>query len=157
MYSYAVIRLYMSFEHLMLQALVGAVNNNTATLSARTGISFPKHLTHEVCEYLIAGDGYFDFKGRSGLIQRLKEFVPEGHYLVRVAGDQKYKAALDYLSVLRNYAAHGSEIAKKRAKAVLNTKKFASAGAWVRIQGRFGGLTARLIDLAREIEAGAPY
>jgi len=54
-YDYAIIRLYREFETLMLQALVGAINNDTSTISDRTAVPFPKHLTDEVCEFLIAG------------------------------------------------------------------------------------------------------
>ena len=64
----AIIRFYRAFESLMLDALVGALNNDTSTLSTRTGFSFPKHLTDEVCRFLVTGRGYFDFKGRDGLI-----------------------------------------------------------------------------------------
>src|SRR5712692_9764090 len=83
-HDYSVIRLYRSFETLMLDTLVGAINNDTATISDRTGIRFPKHLTDEVCEYLLIGDGFFDFRGRDGLIATLKEFVPDDHYLVEI-------------------------------------------------------------------------
>lgn len=53
LHNYGIIRLYREFESLVLDALVGAINNNTATFSATTGIEFPKHLTDEVCEFLI--------------------------------------------------------------------------------------------------------
>jgi hypothetical protein len=68
----AIIRLYRAFESLMLDALVGALNNDTSTLSTRTGFSFPKHLTDEVCRFLVTGRGYFDFKGRDVLIKALQ-------------------------------------------------------------------------------------
>ena len=63
-YEYAVIRLYRNFENLMLECLVGALNNDTGTLTEKTGFKFPDHLTDEVCEYIVTGDGYFDFRGR---------------------------------------------------------------------------------------------
>ena len=68
----------------MLDTLVGALNNDTSTLSTRTGFSFPKHLTDEVCRFLVTGRGYFDFKGRDGLIKTLKQYLPDDHYLVEV-------------------------------------------------------------------------
>lgn len=75
-YDFAIIRLYREFEDLMLEALIVAINNDTATISQRTGLVFPKHLTDEVCEFLILGTGYFDFKGRDGLLRKLQEFLP---------------------------------------------------------------------------------
>ena len=70
-YEYGIIRLYREFEAMMLAALVGAINNDTQTVSARTAIAFPKHLTDEVCEFLITGNGYFNVRGRAGLIDTL--------------------------------------------------------------------------------------
>ena len=48
LYSYAIIRLYREFESLVLDALVGAINNDTTTVSTTTGVKFPKHLSTEV-------------------------------------------------------------------------------------------------------------
>src|SRR6266511_1611586 len=79
----AIIKLSVYFEHLMLEALVGAINNDTTTVSSSVGIPFPKHLTDEICEYLVTGGGYFDFRGRDGLIKLLRRFVPEDHYLLQ--------------------------------------------------------------------------
>lgn len=115
LYDYAIIRLYKEFEGLMLDVLVGAVNNDTSTLADTTGVSFPKHLNSGVCEFLIVGTGYFDFNGRSGLIKTLKSFLPEGHYLRMIIGDSKYKQTLDQLIALRNFAAHGSTKSKRAA------------------------------------------
>ena len=58
-HEYAIIRLYREFEDMILNSLIAAINKNTSELSNTTGISFPKHLTDEVCEYIIVGDGYF--------------------------------------------------------------------------------------------------
>lgn len=69
-YDYAVIKLYREFESLMFDALVGAINNDTATLAASTGHNFPKHLSEDICRFLVTGSGYFDFRGREGLIRR---------------------------------------------------------------------------------------
>ena len=32
----------------------------------------------------MTGRGYFDFKGRDGLIKTLKQYLPDDHYLVEV-------------------------------------------------------------------------
>src|SRR5690242_526787 len=82
LHNYAIIRLYREFESLILDALVGAINNDTSTISTKTGVEFPKHLNESVCEFLVTGTGYFDFKGRPGLIHIFKQFLPDAHYLV---------------------------------------------------------------------------
>src|ERR1035437_1028973 len=68
------IKLEAEFEHLVLQGLVGAINNDTSLLTSTTDVAFPRHLTDEVCEFLVVGHGYFDFRGRDGLIKTLKQY-----------------------------------------------------------------------------------
>jgi hypothetical protein len=156
-YEYGIIRLYREFEIMMLDALVGAINNNTKTISERTGISFPAHLTDEVCEYLIVGNGYFDFKGRDGLIKTLKNYVPSNHYLVRIVKKEKYKKPLENISLLRNLATHKSKLAKARAKEAIGQIRMPEAGVWLKNQQRLENMIILLKDLAKEIHRSAPY
>lgn len=57
------IKLSAQFEHLVLDGLVGAINNDTSLLTATTGVAFPRHLTDEVCEFLVVGRGYSISRG----------------------------------------------------------------------------------------------
>jgi hypothetical protein len=157
LYNYGIIRLYREFESMMLAALVGAINNDTATVSGATGVHFPRHLTDEVCQFLITGPGYFDFKGRSGLIRLLKGFVPDNHYLVTAIKRPTYKDALERLSTLRNFAAHGSGSSKRAALAAIGGERIESSGAWLKRGDRFKAIVERLKALATEIENDAPF
>lgn len=156
-YEYAVIRLYREFEKLMLDALVGAMNNDTSLLEETLGFRFPKHLTDEVCEFLVTRGGYFDFKGRDGLIDTLKKFVPGDHYLIETVTRAEYRRSLELLSTLRNYSAHDSEQAKRRARDATGMLKIGSAGSWLKTAGRFDQLLDSLGELAGELEQRAPY
>lgn len=153
----ATIRLYRAFENLVLQALVGAINNDTSTLSDKTGFDFPKHLTDEVCEFIIVGNGYFDFRGRPGLIRTLKQYVPNDHYLIEVIKQSKYKDTLEKLVALRNFAAHSGPVAKRAALTAVNQKRMGSAGSWLKTQNRFNVLCVKIHALAAELERRAPY
>jgi hypothetical protein len=156
--DYAVILLYGAFETMMLSALAGSINNDSTTISERLGIKFPKHMSEDVCIYLIKGTGYFDFKGRSGLIKMIKEYVPESHYLLDNVKDDKFKEPLERLCALRNFAAHrDSEKARDAAAKAVGQEKIGSAGGWLRIHDRFKGLCESLNKLAQKIEADAPY
>jgi len=157
LYGYAIIKLYKAFEGLILDALVGAVNNDTSTIAATTDVQFPKHLTDEVCEFLITGTGYFDFKGRSGLIRTLKSFVPDTHYLVAIVRKSAYKDALDRLVALRNFAAHESSSSKRAALEAIGQERISTSGSWLKRQGRFGVISESLRALALEIHNAAPY
>ena len=145
------------FENLILEVLVGAINNDTTTISDTLGVSFPRHLTDAVCRYMITGPSYFDFKGRDGLIKRVKQYVPANHYLLPVLRDQKYKVPLERLCTLRNLAAHGSPQSKKAALEAVGQKRIGSAGSWLKCQGRFSLLIGKLRQLAQDIDAVAPY
>lgn len=155
-YEYAIIRLYREFEVMILNSLVAAINVNTLELSKSTSIKFPKHLNREVCEYIIVGDGYFNFTGRDGLIRNLQKFVPKDHYLVEIIKKNEYKISLDHLSAFRNFAAHDSVPSKKKALKAADAERIASAGAWLKTQDRFRELCNKIEQLAGEIRNNAP-
>lgn len=156
-YEGAIIRLYRAFENLMLDAIVGAINNDSATLSSTTGVTFPKHLNRDVCEYIVIGSGYFDFKGRDGLIKALKQFVPANRYILDTVKKPTYQDSLEKLSALRNYAAHGSSQSKGVALSATGQKKISSAGSWLKRQSRLESVVKDHKRLAGEIEDSAPY
>lgn len=156
-YDYAIIRLYREFEGLVLWALVGSINNDTSTIAAESGFEFPKHLTDEVCFYLVTGTGYFDFKGRSGLISTLKKYLPDNHYLITTTKTNKFKDHIDMLCALRNYAAHESPQSKRAALAAVGQHRMGSAGSWLKRQDRFSRLAEKLKELAQKIGDEAPY
>lgn len=156
-YDLAIIRLYREFEDLMLSCLVALINSDATTFSQLKGRKFPNHMNVEVCEYLVYGDGYFDFSGREGLIGTIKKFAPNTHWLPTTVKKQIYKDSLEKMCALRNFAAHDSSVSKKRALQVINQKRMLSSGAWLKSQGRFGSICDRLKQLANEIEAAAPY
>lgn len=156
-YDSAIIMLYRDFENLVLEVLVGAVNNDTTTISSALAVNFPRHLTDEVCRYLITGPSYFDFKGRDGLIGRVRQYVPDGHYLVRVLKDPKYKDAVERLCALRNLAAHASPQSRKAALQAVGQKRIGTAESWLKRKERFSAIADSLSDLACDVAARAPY
>ncbi len=156
-HDYAIIRLYREFEDMVFNCLVAAINSDTEQLSQATKVAFPKHLRDEVCRYIVVGDGYFDFRGRDGLIGKLKEYLPSNHYLVTIVKDNKYKGALTRLSALRNFAAHNSKPSKIRALEAVQGKGLSSSGAWLKRQNRFGEISDSLKELADEVYQKAPY
>lgn len=156
-YDLAIIRLYREFEDLMLSCLVALINNDTTTFSQVKQRTFPKHMNVEVCEYLICGDGYFDFAGRDGLLKTIKKIVPNGHWLPNIVADAAYSNALKKLSALRNFAAHDSSVSKKRALEAIGQERMSSSGAWLKKQNRFAAIGNSLKAMAQQIEAAAPH
>jgi hypothetical protein len=155
-HDYAIIRLYREFETLMLECIVASINNDTEVLSQRTGIKFPKHLTDEVCEYIVIGNGYFDFRGRDGLIKTLKSYLDKDHFVVKSVSDKKFSSSLEKLSTLRNFAAHDSAQAKKAALSAIAQERVGSAGSWLKRRGRFADICDDLKALAAVLSKEAP-
>ncbi|MFD6055231.1 hypothetical protein [Agromyces sp. NPDC060279] len=152
----ALLKLTVALERVMLECLVAAINNSTGPLSARTQVKFPKHITNEVAEYLVVGSSYFDFRGsRDGLIKKIREFVDESHWLV-TAVKTTDKPTLDKLFAIRNWAAHESKTAKRRAIALVGPGA-GSPGSWLKKGGRTAAFIRELRDLANEIESAAPF
>lgn len=112
-FDYAVIRLYREFELFVLNLLIAAIHQDTTTLQKSAQLALPKTVSLDVCEFLIVGHGFFDLKGRSGAISKLKDFLPDDHYIVKVVSDKKFLESLDLLFSLRNFAAHASKPSKK--------------------------------------------
>lgn len=156
-YEAALLKAYVAFEHLMLDCIVTAINNDTSTISARTGIAFPKHLTDEVCEYLVTGGGFFDFKGRDGLIRTIKGYVPDAHWLLDAVKHARHTKPLNRMIALRNFAAHESPASKRKALDAIGQQKVGSAGTWIKRQGRFPEMIDALNKLADDITAKAPH
>ena len=156
-YDLAVIRVYREFEDLMLSCLVALINSDTTTFSSHKKRNFPAHMNVDVCEYLICGDGYFDFAGRSGLINTIKKIVPADHWLPTIVKDPAYRDALNRLSALRNFAAHDRKKKKKRALEAIGQERMSSSGAWLKKQNRLDTICASLKTMAQQIEAAADY
>ncbi|MXW41263.1 MAG: hypothetical protein F4Z75_09030 [Synechococcus sp. SB0668_bin_15] len=165
-FDLAIILLYREFENLILNCLVALINNDSSTFSKCTGRQFPKHMNVEVCEYLICGDGYFDFKGYEHLKDQVKKLVPNDHWLLNTI--RNYKEALERLSRLRNFAAHNSSTSKRHALKSISTtgnerKNLSTSGAWLKIQesgspeNRFTKICESLKKMAEEIGERAPY
>lgn len=159
-FDHAIIRLCREFENFMLHCLIGLINNDSSTLSSKTGIEFPQHMKVEICEYLVRGDGYFDFKGRSGLIKKIKQFVPSKpeNWFLKIVKKCEYKNSLDRLIALRNFAAHNSPHAKKSALEYTGQQNMSSSGAWLKISdprqtdgNRFTKICESLKRMAKEI------
>ncbi|MBC6443436.1 MAG: hypothetical protein GDA53_10075 [Rhodobacteraceae bacterium] len=152
----AIIRIYVEFEKFILACLVALINRDSPTFSKHKGIKFPKHISQKVCEYLICGDGYFDFKGRDGLINKIKKIVPNGHWFLKIIMDKNHKEAIERLSALRNFAAHDSGVSKKQALQATKQKRISSSDAWLKKQNRLDDICEKLKAMADEIKKAAP-
>ena len=144
----------------MLEALKAALNKNPADFTKRTNVRIER-VRDDLAEYIIVGDGYFDFKGRDGLIKTLKKYLPDDHWLIKIIKQKQYIDSLERLSAFRNYAAHSGNSAKARAKALLKltdergSNRMGSSGAWLRTNSggktRYAKIADDLYNLSRSV------
>jgi hypothetical protein len=157
-HDWAVIKLHIAFENLVLDALVAAINQDTATVAKKLDISLPKHLQDDVCEFLVTQGRYFDAESRSTLIDKVRYFLPPKHPFVTVLVSKNHKTALDQVTSLRNLAAHESRQSRSYASTTVG-KSITSAGAWLKqnaSQHAFDLIT-KLDNLADDIEKAFPF
>lgn len=155
-YEAALIKVAVAFEELLLRCLVACINRDTSDFSATTQITFPKHLSKDVCQYLVTRNGYLKFTG-SDPNSLVTQFLPKDHEIARAFRDPEHKQAVALLYALRNFAAHGSDQSKKKAREVVNQRSIGSAGAWVKSRRRFKDLTRDLRRLGTALGEAAPY
>jgi hypothetical protein len=86
----------------------------------------------------------------------LKQFVPDKHFLVTSVKKDAFKAHLEQLSALRNFAAHDSDVAKERSRTAVGVKH-SCAGSCLMKQDRLQGIIRGLKKLSAELREAAPY
>ncbi|MCD0445910.1 hypothetical protein LO763_20065 [Glycomyces sp. A-F 0318] len=159
-YDAAILKAWVAFERFMLTCLTAAINHDSKAISVKIGIEFPVNLNKPVCEYLITGGGFFDFKGFGGLVDKTKKFLPNDHWLPRTLKREKegtsvYQGQIDRFAAVRNFAAHESPQSKKRFREVTGQERMPTAGSWLKVGSRFTDITTTLRELAKDLEREA--
>ena len=155
-YEAALIKTAVAFEQLMLDCIVAAINNDTATISARTGTPFPSTSPTRFANTSSPAEASSTSEAGTASSKRSRATFPQS---LATRSDQESTAqgALDRIIALRNFAAHESSASKRKALDAIGQQKIAGAGSWIKCQGRFSDLTTALTSLANEIETKAPY
>lgn len=157
-FDYAIIRLCHEFENFMFHCLIVLINNDSEALRRGTGIRFSKHMSIDVCEYLIVGDNsYYDMKNREEYIKKLNKFFKStdsndhnSFWFLEIVKKPEYQIYWELCTGLRHFSAHNSSHSKKVARDLAykysgaDKKKEAgkkrsrrmqsSSGAWLKIQ-----------------------
>jgi hypothetical protein len=156
-YDYAIIKIYKDFEELILNTIIGLINNDASYITAKKGLTTTKSLTKRDAEQLFIGNNYFSFKGRNGLLKQIKNFFPNTHWFVNLLSDAKYEKTFDLIIPLRNFAAHSSKIAKRNAIKAVGMQQLAYSGSWLKVGNRFQHIVDDLKDIALKIDAQAKF
>ncbi|MCB1274827.1 MAG: hypothetical protein KDB25_10635 [Leucobacter sp.] len=156
-HNVAIIESAITLERLVLDCLVVAINNDVSVIRTESQVNFPAHLQDDVVEYIIVGNGYFDFRGgKSGIVKAVKQYLVDSHWVTQ-AVKRLDASQIDRLIALRNWAAHESPQSARKAKAAVNQVRARSAGSWAKVDGRIFEITAAVRAFALDIQHSAPY
>lgn len=136
-YDHAVISAYREFEKFILDISIARINRDPKAFYSAIGVEFGQHIGADQCAFLLVGDGYFDFKGHSGLVDVLSKAAGKPSPMVDAAKVPESRKAFEILTGLRNFVAHGSDQSVDKALAAMRNweparKNLGRAGVWLR-------------------------
>jgi len=106
------LRICAYWESFVDEHLVDCVNIDSTRLSHHFGVDLPKHPSKALCQALIFGDGYRDFKSIGDLKGFSKKILADSHNPFLLIAPATAKL-LDEVYTIRNYLAHHSFKAKR--------------------------------------------
>jgi hypothetical protein len=101
--------------------LIDCLNKDTSQYSKHTGYYLPKHLSRDICNAMIFGIGYKDFKSVSHLKSFAKQVLVPGNNPFQKISKNPSKKIDDYY-VIRNYLAHYSYVAERKLEEMYKRK-----------------------------------
>jgi hypothetical protein len=107
-----VLRIAAIWEVLVESLLIDCLNRDSSTLAKHLDLSLDKDLKRPVCEAIVSGLNYFDFRNFSSLKKETKKIlVPRHNPFQAISKDAARK--IDEFFVIRNYLAHYSSMARR--------------------------------------------
>ncbi|MBL4793429.1 MAG: hypothetical protein JKY97_10915, partial [Citromicrobium sp.] len=115
------LRLLANWERFVDEQLVDCLNIDHSRLSEYLGVSIPAHPSKNICEAILFGGTYRDFRGFGDLKGFSKKILPEASNPFLVVHSSR-TSAIDEMYKLRNYLAHYSSAAKRALKRMYEEK-----------------------------------
>jgi hypothetical protein len=108
-----VLRLCAVWEQFVDEHIVDCVNCDPSKLGARFGVSLPTNPSKGLCQALIIGDRYLDFRSFSDLLGFCKRVLPDGSNPFD-AISKTHRKRMDEVYAIRNYLSHYSARARRQ-------------------------------------------
>jgi hypothetical protein len=129
-----ILRLCANWERFVDNQLVSCVNRDPSKLSEFLGVKIPAHPDKGLCQALLYGDTYRDFRSFGDLKGFSKKVLPEdGNPFICVS--RAHGNRLDEVYKIRNYLAHYSDRARRSLfnmyKSSHNMNKFLEPGQFL--------------------------
>jgi hypothetical protein len=156
-YDFAIVKIFKDFEELLLNTIIGIINNQAPYIKVGHGGFRKKSIVKSQAEAIFLRGRYFSFKGANGLLTDIRTIVPSNHWITTILSDTAFNRTFSVLIPLRNFAAHSSKNAKQRAITAVGLSQLGQSGAWLKASGRFDSIINDLRDIATRIRNNAPY
>lgn len=111
------LRLCAHWERFVDEHLVDCVNVDHSKLTDFLGVKIPRHPSRNVCQAVLYGGGYRDFKGFGDLKGFSKKVLPDPSNPF-LAVTQAHADKIDEVLTIRNYLAHYSAVAERSLERV---------------------------------------
>jgi hypothetical protein len=137
-----VLRIAAVWEILVETLLIDCLNKDSSALAKYTGIPLDKHMKRPVCEAIVSGLHYFDFRNVGSLTHRSKQILARRHNpFLAIPKDAAHR--IDEFFIFRNYLSHYSSAARRSVMHVYQRsygrKRFMEPGAFLYAAQRRGG------------------
>lgn len=128
------LRLCANWERFVDEHLVDCVNVDYSKLGEFFGVPIPRNPSHSLCQALIIGSGYLDFRSFGDLKGFTRKVLPDASNPF-LAVSQAHSNKIDESFKLRNYLAHYSSVARRSLdrmyKKVYRLKRFVEPGRFL--------------------------
>ena len=115
------LRICAHWERFVDEHLIDCVNVDHSQLSDFLGVSIPRHPSRNVCQAILFGGGYRDFRSFGDLKGFTKKVLPDSSnpFLEVTAADAR---KIDEVFTIRNYLAHYSAAARRALDRIYKDK-----------------------------------
>jgi hypothetical protein len=160
-----VLRIAAIWEVLVESLLIDCLNRDSSSLGKHLDLPLDKNLKRPVCEAIVSGLRYFDFRNVNSLKKETKNIlVPRHNPFLAIPKDAERK--IDESFVIRNYLAHYSSMAKRSVMRVYRDgygmQNFREPGHFLyasrgkRGQIRLGDYVDAFLEAAAEMRKACP-
>ena len=155
-----VFKIHTTWEVFVEALLIDSLNRDTSQYAKYMNRPLPKHLSRNICEIMLLGLGYLDWKGATQLRAKTKNIlVPEHNPFQKIPKTSIKK--IDQFYTIRNYLAHYSIVAgrslSKMYKNNFKMKNFSQPGEFLYATDqktkdtRLGNYIKAFVDAADEM------
>jgi len=116
----SVLRICALWESFIIEELIDCLNLDCSTLSGHLKLNLPKDMSKDMCEAVLIGDRYLDFKSVKDLQGFARKVLCKENNPFDLIEDQTAKK-IDDIYIIRNYISHLSKKSETKLRQMYKT------------------------------------